>query len=321
MKTIVAVLRGGPSEEYEVSLKSGAAVLGNLDRSKYQPLDLFISRDGDWHRGGIPMLPTKALLGVDVAFNVLHGRYGEGGSVQRMLDSFGVKYTGPGIFASALAFNKYHTKEAVKGAGIRTPRAVLVAREDDATARALEIFRTFPMPAIVKPAVGGSSIGITLARDLSSLESGIRVALSLAPHAMVEEYIRGKEASVGVIENFRNEETYALMPVEIVLPQKSEFFDYDTKCGGETKEVCPGNFSEREKRVLVDFAKRAHVALGLPHYSRSDFIVSKRGVYFLEANSAVAVGLTKDSLFPKALQAVGASHCDFLNHVIGLALR
>ncbi len=321
MKKVVAVLRGGPSEEYEVSLKSGAGVLENLDRAKYQPVDIFISRDGVWHRGGVPMQPAKALLGVNVAFNVLHGNFGESGAVQKILEALGVRYTGSGIFESARAFNKHYTKETVERAGIRVPRSILIEQDDDVSMRALEIFRTFPMPAMIKPVTGGSSLGMTLSRDLQSLESGIHAALLLAPNAVVEEYIRGREASVGVIENFRNEKLYALIPSEIILPQKYDFFNYDAKYGGEVSENCPGNFLEREKRVLMDFAKRAHEALGLLHYSRSDFIVSKRGVYFLEANSAAAVGLTKESIFPKALQAVGASQRDFLDHVIELVLK
>ena len=320
MKTIVAVLRGGPSEEYEVSLKSGAAVLEQLDRGKYQPLDIFISREGAWHRGGTPTTPTRALLGADVAFNVLHGRYGEDGSVQRLLEALGVKYTGSGVFASARAFNKHLTKESLAHLELPLPRSVLVSAEEAISERALELFRTFPMPAIVKPVAGGSSAGMTLARDLTSLERGIRLALKSAPHALVEEYIRGREATVGVIDGFRGEKTYALLPVEIVLPSNADFFDYAAKYGGETQELCPSNFSAAEKEILVNAAKRIHETLGLSHYSRSDFIVSRRGTYFLEVNPAAAVGLTKESLLPKALQAVGATQKDFLDHVVGLAL-
>ena len=324
MKTIVAVLRGGPSEEYEVSLKSGAAVLEHLDRGKYQPLDIFISRDGRWHRGGTPTTPARALLGADVAFNVLHGRYGEDGSVQRLLEVLGVRYTGSGVFTSARAFNKHLTKEALTSLGafsVSLPRSVLVSPEEDIAARALELFRSFPMPAIVKPVIGGSSTGMTLARDLASLERGIREALKTAPHAMVEEFIRGREATVGVIDDFRGDKVYALLPVEIIPPPGATFFDYGAKYGGETREICPGNFSASEKETLTAAARRIHEALGLSHYSRSDFIISRRGVYFLEANPAAAVGLTKHSLLPKALAAVGTTQKDFLDHVIGLALR
>ena len=109
------------------------------------------------------------------------------------------------------------------------------------------------------------------------------------------------------------------MPVEIIPPSSSPFFDYDAKYSGKTIELSPGNFSAREKEALMQAAKIAHEGIGLSHYSRSDFIVSKRGVYFLEINSAPAVGLTKESLFPKALHSVGASIKGFLSHIILLA--
>jgi D-alanine-D-alanine ligase len=126
---------------------------------------------------------------------------------------------------------------------------------------------------------------------------------------------------VGVIEDFRNEKAYALMPVEIVPPPSSPFFDYDAKYSGKTIERVPGNFSTSEKQQLTAAAQAVHESLGLGHYSRSDFIVNKRGVYFLEVNPASGIGMTNDSIFPKALHAVGASVPHFLDHIIGLARR
>jgi D-alanine-D-alanine ligase len=126
---------------------------------------------------------------------------------------------------------------------------------------------------------------------------------------------------VGVIDEFRGEKAYALMPVEIIPPRERPFFDYDAKYSGQTLERVPGNFTAAEKDELAEAARAAHEALGQTHYSRSDFIVSRRGIFFLETNSAAAVGMTKDSLFPKALGAVGTSLGQFTDHVIGLARR
>ncbi len=321
MREVIGVLRGGPSSEYEVSLKSGASVLEALDREKYEPRDIFISRGGEWHLHGVPATPERALRGVDVVFNVIHGEYGEDGRLHQVLDSFGVPYTGAGADAAVLAFNKHHTREAVKNFGVKVAHGLVVDRppSGDAEATAFDIFRSFPHPAVVKPVIGGSSVGVTMAESFHGLVRGLERAWQVSPRALIEEFIPGKEATVGVIDNFRGEQTYALMPVEIIPPAKNPFFDYDAKYGGQSIERVPGNFTQEESSELSRVAKLVHQKLGTSHYSRSDFIVSKRGIYFLEINPAAAVGLTKESLLPKAVAAVGAKLSDFLEHIINLA--
>lgn len=315
------MLRGGPSSEYEVSLRTGAEVLRALEGERYHPRDIFIDREGAWHLSGVPVLPERALRGADVVFNAVHGEYGEDGRLHHVLDALGLPYTGPDRMNTALAFNKQRTKEEVARAGLRVARGVVANYPGEAEFEEMArfLFRSFPMPAVVKPVIGGSSVGVTLARDFHALHEGLSRAFSVAPKALIEEYIRGREATVGVIDHFRGERHYALFPVEIVPPPSRPFFDYEAKYGGEAREVCPGNFSAEEKRDLMDFAKRAHEALGMRDYSRSDFIVSKRGVFFLETNSAPAVGLTEGSLMPKAMAAVGTKLSDFIAHIVELA--
>jgi D-alanine-D-alanine ligase len=320
MRTTVGVLRGGPSSEYEVSLKSGAAVLEALEREKYDPRDIFISRDGQWHLHGVTVHPEKALAGVDVAFNAMHGHYGEDGQVQRTLDALGVPYTGSDAFSSALAFNKHRTKEVAKKVGVKVVHGMVVekpAERADLEAVAFDIFRTFPHPAIVKPVIGGSSVGTTVADNFHALAWALEQAFEVSDRALVEEYIQGREATVGVIDDFRGEATYALLPVEIVPAPHHSFFSYEAKYGGDTIERCPGNFTRDEKDELMRIAKLVHENLNLSHYSRSDFIVSRRGIYFLEVNTLP--GLTNESLLPKALHAVGSSLTYFLDHIITLA--
>jgi D-alanine-D-alanine ligase len=321
MRTVVGVLRGGPSSEYEVSLKSGANILEAFDKERYEARDIFISRDGQWHVHGLAVTPERALRGVDVAFNVIHGEYGEDGQLQRILEAVAVPYTGSDAFASALAFNKHQTKDIVSKLNIKVAHGVLLDKEstEDVEQTALNIFRSFPHPAIVKPAIGGSSVGATIVRDFHSLEPAIHKAFTISPKILIEEFIPGKEATVGVIEGFRNEKIYALLPVEIIPPKKHGFFSYDAKYNGETIERVPGNFTPDEKEQLMQYAKAVHEAMGLSHYSRSDFIISKRGIYFLEVNNAAGCGMTKESLFPKAVEAVGASMSDFLAHIVELA--
>ena len=289
MRTVVAVLRGGPSREYDVSLKTGAAVLDALDKEKYEPRDIFIARDGTWHLHGVGVAPERALHGSDVAFNALHGEFGEDGTVQRLLGQLGVPYTGSNAVASATAFNKHLTKEQAKKLNIKTPHGIIV----DSSTSAHQIFRTFPHPAIIKPAAGGSGQGISVAENFMQLQHGLAQAFDFGPQALVEEYIKGKDVSVGVINNFRNEATYALLPTS-----------HET-------------LGQKEKATLAAIAKKIHDGLGLSHYSQSDFIVSKRGVYFLEVNASPK--LAKESLLGRALGSVGAKLADFLDHLLTLA--
>lgn len=318
MKTVVGVLRGGPSSEYEVSLKTGASVLANLSGEKYTPRDIFVDRSGAWHLHGAPASPEQALRGTDVVFNAMHGEYGEDGQVQRVLDALGVPYTGSGAAASAVAFNKHLTKQEIKKLGIKTPRALVVERGENIDALAHQIFRTFPHPAVVKPAASGSSVGVTIADNFRALEVGLEKAFAISDRVLVEEFIRGKEATVGVIDGFRGEKTYVLMPIEIVPPKEHVFYDYNAKyVSDDTGYRIPGHFTDHEKKTLEDMARTVHEGLGLSHYSRSDFIVSPRGVYFLEVNTLP--GMTSHSLIPKGVEAVGSKFPDFLDHLIELA--
>jgi len=135
----------------------------------------------------------------------------------------------------------------------------------------------------------------------------------------VEEFIEGKEATVGVIENFRNKNIYTLPPIEIRVPKTNDFFDYEAKYNGQSQEICPGNFSSQEKEELERMASLIHTGLNLSHYSRSDFIIHpQKGIYALEVNTLP--GLTNESLFPKSLNAVGSDISEFINHLLKLAL-
>ena len=318
-KIKVAVLRGGPSSEYDVSLKTGKSVIDNLP-SGYIPTDVFISKRGEWLVDGISVDPQRIFQSNDVIFNALHGEYGEDGKLQRFLDHSQVKYTGSGALASALAMNKVMAKEIFISAGLKTPVFRVVKKGEITHDIAHKIFTTFPMPAVVKPNGSGSSVGVSLVGKISEIVPAIDKALKHADTVIIEEFISGREATCGVIEKFKGKEVYPLLPIEIRKPKENTFFDYDAKYSGKSEEVCPGNFSKKETEMIEEMAVRAHKALGLRHYSRSDFIVHpKRGVYILETNTLP--GLTKESLLPKSLTAVGSSLSQFLDHVINLALK
>jgi D-alanine-D-alanine ligase len=320
-KIRVGVMRGGPSNEYEVSLKTGASVLNNIPRESFEPFDIFIDRAGVWYVDGTARSPHAILHNTDVVFNALHGEWGEDGSVQEMLDGLGAKYTGSKAAASRRGMQKALAKTIIAAHGIKTPVWKIVHHSDgDCEKIAAEIYRTFPQPSVIKPVASGSSVGVSIARSARELEDSLARAFSVSDSALIEEYISGAEATVGVIDSFRGEKLYTLFPIEIVPPAEAKFFDYEAKYGGKTEEICPGRFSKEDSAELRGLAAKAHEILGLRHYSRSDFIIHpKRGIYFLEINSLP--GLTNESLVPKALRAVGADLPEFLSHIIIRALE
>jgi D-alanine--D-alanine ligase len=322
-KIRVGVLRGGPSSEYDVSLKTGSAVLKNLP-SKYKAMDILLSKDGVWHLNGFSSYPGKIFQNVDVVFNCLHGEFGEDGKVQQIFESFNVPYTGSGIFSSSLGMNKILSKQSFKRAGIRVPKGIVLSDDGDPRRAARRIFQSMSPSWVVKPSSGGSSIGVSVAHNFSDLVSAISKAFEYGQKILVEEHIKGREAACGVVEHFRNQEYYSLPPVEIVPPPLSPFFDYNAKYSGETKELCPSGFDRETKGEIEKIAIKAHKLLGCRHYSRVDFIVSKGSatgevnIYLLELNTLP--GLTNESLLPKAVEAIGLSYSQFLDHLIKLTI-
>ncbi|MBX4200026.1 hypothetical protein KW790_01005 [Candidatus Parcubacteria bacterium] len=293
-KLRVAVLRGGPSPEYDVSLKTGGHVLSILRDmpDKYEPVDIFISHDGQWHLRGAEALPYRALHGIDVVFNALHGAYGEDGQVQRLLSSLNIPYTGSRAVASALAMNKDMAKEVYKSHGLLTPSHELI-RGDVNDDHLIYIFRNYLHPVIIKPATAGSSIGMKVAHTFHELKEGIKHALTHSNKVLVEEKVMGKDASCGILENFRGEKLYAFMPH-------------------------PTSFSTHIHKSIEDMSRIAHKALGLRHYSESDFVVTPRGhIYILETNSSPK--FHEESPLVHSLAHVGVPMQNYIHHIISLA--
>ncbi len=308
-KIRVAVLRGGPSSEYEVSLKTGETILRELP-SKYQGIDVFISKDGMWHVDGIERTPADALSHVDVVFIALHGHYGEDGKVQRILEHLGVPFVGSDAFASSLAMNKHMTKTALGRFAALKDKVRFAAHKifthDEVVAKGHQaVFREMFIPSIVKPVNGGSSVGVSVVRSFLDLEKALEKAFEQSDTIMIEEFIEGREVTCGVIEGFRGQGIYALFPTEIAR---------------DGSHLCPAGCSEDDKQKIQELAALIHTGLGLRHYSRSDFMIHpKRGIYFLETNTLP--GMTPHSLVPKALAAGGTGLSEFLDHVLGLALK
>lgn len=335
----VGVVRGGPSSEYEVSIKTGGTVISHLLGERlnqfYKPIDILIDKDGIWHKNGIPTTIESIFHSVDVIFNAMHGEYGEDGKIQQIFDQWQIPYTGSRAFASAVGFNKALSKDQFNILGIKTPKHILLpAYQEDfdavpplhgeeakikyANKKAHEILGRISPPWIVKPLSGGSSVGMHLCRTFPDLVETLIKIIDTNSSILIEEFIEGKEATVGVIENFRGKNIYVLPPIEIRIPPESTFFDYEAKYGGKTQEICPGNFTREEKEELEKMAELIHTGLHLSHYSRSDFIIHpKKGIYALEVNTLP--GLTNESLIPKALNTVGSDLPEFIDHLIKLA--
>jgi D-alanine-D-alanine ligase len=317
----VGVLRGGPSSEHHVSLNSGSAIIRAINDNlghKYQAHDVYIDCNGSWYIDGMPVTLSSIHSKIDVALNALHGSYGEDGKVQALLEWHGIPFSGTGSVGSAIGMNKIMAKKIFSNHGIKTPFGIniesrIIKENPDEVVN--KLFFSFILPAIVKPASSGSSVGVTVVKDYGQMAKALMDAADHGEEVMIEEYIKGAEASCGVIENFRSCSLYALPPIEI--RPKTGFFDYKAKYENEGEEIVPATFSNEIKKELEALAKKIHEVLGLRHYSRSDFIIHpKRGILALEVNTLP--GLTEQSLFPKALRAVGADLHHFVEHLIEL---
>lgn len=317
-KVRVGVVRGGPSSEYAISLKTGESVLKHLHREKYHSVDVLISPHGDWYMNGVRTDLSNIAHHVDVVWNALHGEFGEDGKVQRLFEFFHIPYTGSGVLPSALGMHKGLAKERFRDAQLSVPRGEVIEHGIRLEEAINQIFSDHGLPLIVKPISGGSSVSTRIARTLEELVHAV-IDAGRSGDVLVEEVIAGKEATVCVIDSSVPDEHFVLFPIEIVPPDRSRFFDYDAKYSGRSQEICPGRFTLSTHSLLRELAIKAHCAIGARHYSRSDFMISPEGkIYILEINTLP--GLTEESLIPKALRAGGVEFPEFLDHVIELAL-
>lgn len=296
-------------------------MLGALPEDRYDVRDIFIDRRGYWHLRGTPVEPARALAQVDVVVSALHGGAGEDGTVQRILERLGVPYAGARAAAASSSLNKVRARELFRKAGVRMPRAASFSLENGLTTgeMAQMVFSQFGPPYVVKPASEGAGRGITLASTLIDLPDALGDVLDAHGSALVEEFIRGEEASVGVLEDFRNEELYVLPPAHVVLPAGLTLMAPHVHEEGTLSHIVPSHFSQSEKKALADIARAAHRALGIAHFSRADVILTPRGAYLLEVNAIP--GMYPGASFPPMLESVGSSVREFLEHGINLTRK
>ena len=290
----IAVLMGGVSNEREVSLVSGNAVLKCLkEEEKLQAVGIdVVDEDGS----KLAQILKKEII--DIVFIALHGRYGEDGGIQGFLEKLSIPYTGSGAAASAVCFNKYTAKQLLESGGVSTPSFLLFTGKD---CRKEEILR-FGFPVVVKPCSGGSAIGISIAGDSASLEKAVMQAFEYDDCIIVEKYIRGREVTVSLLED----PDVRVLPIIEIVP-KGQFYDYRAKYEpGMSRHILPARLSGEVKKNVEESGVLAYSILGCRAFARVDMIVSEKDVpQVLDINTIP--GLTPTSLFPESARAAGIS--------------
>ncbi|MFH0712482.1 MAG: D-alanine--D-alanine ligase [Candidatus Jorgensenbacteria bacterium] len=315
-KLRVAVLLGGPSAEHEVSLKSGEQVLKYLPRH-YEPLRVLIAKTGEWE------IPVRKLKNhADVAFIALHGPYGEDGTVQEILESEGIPYTGSGARESALTMNKFLTSRYLREAGVNVPLDFLVTKsewQNEPSVIIQKIKHYLGYPIVVKPNSNGSSVGVTIVLNEDQLTNAFVEAFNVSREAIIQEFIRGREVTCGVLDRGTPGTEFALLPTEIV-PRVSRFFDYRAKYeeGGSDEVTPPRNLPDGIVKKIRDTALRVHRVLGSRGFSRVDMILDKNGELFVLESNTIP-GLTAQSLIPKAAAASGITFSELIDRLIHAA--
>jgi D-alanine-D-alanine ligase len=307
-KLHIALVAGGVSGEREVSLSGAASVEKALDSVKFMVRRYDPATD-------LAKLAADAPE-IDFAFILLHGLYGEDGTMQGFLELLGIPYQGSGVLGSAIAMDKQLAKELYILNGLPVADSQIITSEDQVDGE--ELLDRFGLPMVVKPVHEGSSLGLTLARSEEELLAGIDRALRHDSHVMVEKYIKGRELTVGVLGN---KEPEALPVIEIVPGEGFTFFDYDAKYKpGATEEICPARISEDVTRLAQKYAIEAHKALRLRGYSRTDMIMAgDDSLYLLETNTIP--GMTATSLMPQAAAVHGLPFPQFLERLIELGME
>lgn len=303
----IGVLMGGTSAERKISLKTGKAILQALKRRGLKAIPIDVGKD----------IATRLLEErVDLAFVALHGRGGEDGTIQGLLELLRIPYTGSGVLASALALNKVQAKKVFKFHGLPVPRFQVLKKEDpgaslSAGKAGIQDLR-FPLPLVIKPAREGSTIGLSIICNRRDIGKAIKKAFRHDQEVMLEEYIKGKEVTVGIVGN-------EILPVIEIRP-KNAFYTYEAKyIKGLTDFIIPARLPKKVYSQVQMIALAAYHALGCRHFARVDIIVSKENKpYLLEVNTIP--GMTVTSLLPQAAAKKGMAFDDLVLKILKLAL-
>jgi D-alanine-D-alanine ligase len=299
----IAILKGGPGSEREVSLASARGVSKALRERGAEVFEVDVT-SADF---AVPE-------GVDIAFNIIHGTFGEDGQIQRILEERGIPYTGEGIEGSRIAFDKIETKKAFVQCGIPTPDSEIIT---------LGQRPSMPVPFVIKAPRQGSSVGVSIVKQSENIQSALDEVAKYDREFLVEKFVPGRELTVGIVGDLA-------LPIIEICPKHisaTDFYDFKNKypflnpqAGGGAEHRCPAPLSEKLTRLVQEVALAAHGALGLEVYSRVDVLLTEKGEPFvLEINTIP--GMTETSLLPEAAGVADISYGDLCERVIELSLK
>lgn len=319
MKKTIALIYGGNSSEWEISVLSGKNVASALDPEKYDVHEILL-RGADWRCGDIQIDKTDfsytkdgVKITFDLALIMIHGTPGENGILQGYFEMIGMPYTTCSSYVSVLTFDKFACKTFMRDVNIPMAKDVYLRRGDSYDAHS--IVEYLGLPIFVKPSDGGSSFGVTKVKKEADLEEAIEQAFSEGETVLLEEFIGGRELTQGVF--FDGNDIVPLPITEII--SHNEFFDYDAKYNGKSDEVCPAGISEEAAKTVCSYTSRIYHHFGCKGLVRVDYIMQPDGkIYFLEINTVP--GMTKMSLVPGQIAAAGMKLSDVLDSVISQSL-
>ena len=319
-KKNVAVVMGGYSDEYKVSLKSGQLIFDSLNRDLYNVYKVIILKD-EWYflddrdqKAPINKADFSVNLSsgfdvkFDVCFNIIHGKPGENGELQAYWDTIGQKYTGCDFYQSALTFNKKDTLAVLSKYGIPSAKSIYLRKNEEINEE--QIITELGLPLFVKPNQSGSSLGITKVKEKAELQHAIDFAFAEDDEILIESFLDGMEVSVGVLDY--QGETIVLGITEIV--SHTEFFDYEAKYEGASEEITPARIDDETRKRVEEISKKAYNSLGMSGFSRSEFIIMNGIPYMLEMNTNP--GFSPASILPQQAKIYGISIMDLCGNEV-----
>lgn len=322
-KKHIAVVMGGYSSEFEISLKSGNVVCDFIDSNKYHIYPVHILKEG-WdyiapngkkhpvNKANFSFFDGTTVVQPDVVFNTIHGTPGEDGYLQAYLSLIKMPQTSAPFYQAALSFNKRDCLSVLKNTGVKCANSYYLTEGEVISHK--EIMKTVGLPCFVKPNRAGSSFGISKVSKIEELDAAIHKAYQEDPEIIIEKSIEGIEVSVGAFNKNKN---LVILPItEIVC--ETEFFNYEAKYLGKSDEITPARISEQEAEKVRQEVKKIYETLNMTGLTRSEFIIQDGIPYFLEMNTNP--GLSKESIIPKQLKEHGISLTDFFDILIQNAL-
>ena len=324
-KKNIAVVMGGYSDEYKVSLKSGQLIFESLDRELYNVYKVVILKD-EWYfldENGDKKNINKADFSIhlengenlkfDACFNTIHGTPGENGIMQAYWDAVGQKYTGCDFYQSALTFNKKDTLAVLSKYGIPSAKSIYLRNGEEISDD--EIVEKLGLPVFVKPNQSGSSLGISKVKDKIELKNAIEFAYKEDDEILIESALNGMEVSVGVLDY---QGKVIVLGITEIVPDK-EFFDYEAKYEGASQEITPARIDEETRKKVEEIAIKAYKSLGMSGFSRSEFIIVDGIPHLLEMNTNP--GFSPASILPQQAKIYGISIKDLCGNEVEKALN